>query len=224
MIELYTAPTPNGHKVSIALEEMGIDYNIHAISFDNKEQKQNWFLQINPNGRIPAIIDSDNDNFNVFESGAILIYLADKTGLLLPREEKARSTVLQWLMFQMSGIGPMQGQAHVFTRYAPEKIDYAIERYQNETKRLYKVLDTHLAQHEYLAGDYSIADIATFPWIAFHDWAGVSLEPMPHLTRWFEKIAKRPAVQRGLEIPNKVMDNQQLDEQTLQKLGNKIVT
>jgi GST-like protein len=163
MIDLYTAATPNGHKVSIALEELGLAYETHILSFDKQEQKAPEFLKINPNGRIPAIVDRDNDHFAVFESGAILLYLAEKTGRLLPADVKGRSTVIQWLMFQMGGVGPMQGQANVFYRYFPEKLPSAIERYQHETRRLYQVLDGRLAQVEYLAGDYTIADIATYP-------------------------------------------------------------
>lgn len=163
MIDLYTAATPNGHKVSIALEEMGLPYRVHALSFDKKEQKAPEFLRINPNGRIPAIVDRDNDDFAVFESGAILIYLAEKTGQLMPTDVKGRSRVIQWLMFQMGGVGPMQGQANVFFRYFPEKLQGAIDRYQHETRRLYEVLDGRLGEAEYLAGDYSIADIATYP-------------------------------------------------------------
>lgn len=201
MIDLYTAATPNGHKVSIALEEMQLPYELHVLSFDKKEQKASEFLAINPNGRIPAIIDRDNDNFAVFESGAILWYLAEKTGQLLPQEPKQRSQVMQWLMFQMSGVGPMQGQANVFYRYFPEKIPAAIDRYQKETRRLYEVLNTRLAEVEYLAGTYSIADIATYPWVALYDWAGVSIEGLPHLARWLQQITERPAVQKGLELP-----------------------
>lgn len=201
MIDLYTAATPNGHKVSIALEEMQLPYELHVLSFDKKEQKAPEFLAINPNGRIPAIIDRDNDNFAVFESGAILWYLAEKTEQLLPQEPKQRSQVMQWLMFQMSGVGPMQGQANVFYRYFPEKIPAAIDRYQKETRRLYEVLNTRLAEVEYLAGTYSIADIATYPWVALYDWAGVSIEGLPNLARWLQQIAERPAVQKGLELP-----------------------
>lgn len=201
MIDLYTAATPNGHKVSIALEEMQLPYELHVLSFDKKEQKAPEFLAINPNGRIPAIIDRDNDNFAVFESGAILWYLAEKTGQLLPQEPKQRSQVMQWLMFQMSGVGPMQGQANVFYRYFPEKIPAAIDRYQKETRRLYEVLNTRLAEVEYLAGTYSIADIATYPWVALYDWAGVSIEGLPHLARWLQQITERPAVHKGLELP-----------------------
>lgn len=201
MIDLYTAATPNGHKISIALEELGLDYETHVLSFDKQEQKAPEFLKINPNGRIPAIVDRDNDNFAVFESGAILLYLAEKTGRLLPVDVKGRSTVIQWLMFQMGGVGPMQGQANVFYRYFPEKLPSAIERYQHETRRLYQVLDGRLAQVDYLAGDYSIADIATYPWVSVHEWAGVPVDGLEHLQRWMSAMAARPAVQRGLEIP-----------------------
>ncbi|MBB1519757.1 glutathione S-transferase family protein [Aquipseudomonas guryensis] len=206
MIDLYTAATPNGHKVSIALEELGLAYQVHALSFDKREQKAAQFLAINPNGRIPAIVDRDNDNFAVFESGAILIYLAEKTGQLMPTDAKGRSRVIQWLMFQMGGVGPMQGQANVFFRYFPEKLQGAIDRYQHETRRLYEVLDTRLGEADYLAGDYSIADIATYPWVRVHDWAGVAVDGLPHLQRWMATIEARPAVQRGLQVPLRASD------------------
>lgn len=206
MIELYTAATPNGQKISIALEELGLPYRVHALSFDRKEQKAPEYLKINPNGRIPAIVDAENEDFAVFESGAILLYLAEKTGRLLPADAKGRSTVIQWLMFQMGGVGPMQGQANVFFRYFPEKLQGAIDRYQNETRRLYEVLDTRLGEVEYLAGDYSIADIATYPWVRIHDWSGVSVEGLPHLQRWMAALAARPAVQRGLLVPQREPD------------------
>jgi GST-like protein len=201
MIDLYTAPTPNGWKASIALEELALPYELHAVRLDKLEQKEEWFLRINPNGRIPAIVDRDEGSFAVFESGAILVYLAEKTGRLLPADRKGRSLVLQWLMFQMGGVGPMQGQANVFFRYAPEKIPFAIERYQKETRRLYEVLDRRLGEAEYLAGDYSIADIATWPWVTLHGWAGVELEGLPHLQRWVQAVGARPAVQRGRAVP-----------------------
>ena len=204
MIELFTAATPNGWKASITLEELGIEYRVRHISFDKKEQKEPWFLKINPNGRIPAIIDHDNGGFPVFESGAIMIYLAEKTGRLLPKDVKGRSTVIQWLMFQMAGIGPMMGQANVFYRYAPEKIPYAIERYQREVRRLFEVLDGRLADHEYLAGDYSIADIASWSWVRGYKWSGVSLDGLDHLHRWLDAIAERPAVRRGQDVPEPV--------------------
>ncbi len=206
MIELYTAATPNGQKISIALEELGLPYRVHALSFDRKEQKAPEYLKINPNGRIPAIVDTDNDNFAVFESGAILLYLAEKTGRLMPTDARGRSTVIQWLMFQMGGVGPMQGQANVFFRYFPEKLQGAIDRYQNETRRLYEVLDTRLGEVEYLAGDYSIADIATYPWVRIHDWSGVAVDGLPHLQRWMDALAARPAVQRGLQVPQREPD------------------
>lgn len=207
MIELYTAATPNGYKVSIALEELGLPYEVHALSFDRQEQKTPEFLRINPNGRIPAIVD---DGFAVFESGAILIYLAEKTGRLLPSNPRGRSLAIQWLMFQMGGVGPMQGQANVFYRYFPEKLQGAIDRYQHETRRLYEVLDRRLGEAEYLAGDYSIADIATYPWVRVHDWAGVAVDGLDHLQRWMAALAARPAVQRGLQIPARPRDDASL--------------
>ena len=201
MIELFTSETPNGWKVSIALEEMGLPSEYRHIRLSQREQKQDWYLKLNPNGRIPTIIDHDNDDFVVFESGAILVYLAEKTGLFLPRDMKGRSLVMQWLMFQMSGVGPMMGQANVFYRYAPEKIPYAIDRYQREVRRLLEILDRRLADHEYLAGDYSIADIATWPWARGYEWSGVSIDGLDHLRRWLDKVGARPAVQRGKDIP-----------------------
>ncbi len=198
MIDLYTASTPNGWKASITLEEMGVPYKLHAISLSKQDQKTPDFLKINPNGRIPAIVD---EGFAVFESGAIMIYLAEKFGKLMPSDAKGRSRVIQWLMFQMGGIGPMQGQANVFYRYAPEKIPFAINRYQAETRRLYEVLESRLKDNEYLAGDYSIADIANWSWVSLHEWAGVSVEGLPGLQRWLAAIAARPAVQRGIVVP-----------------------
>ncbi|HLF11873.1 MAG TPA: glutathione S-transferase N-terminal domain-containing protein [Gammaproteobacteria bacterium] len=204
MIELFTSATPNGWKVSITLEELGAEYRVRHISLDKKEQKEPWYLKINPNGRIPTIIDHDNDGFAVFESGAIMIYLAEQAGKLLPKDVKGRSLVIQWLMFQMGGIGPMMGQANVFFRYAPEKIPYAIERYQREVRRLLEVLDTRLADHEYLAGDYSIADIANWSWVRGYKWSGVDIDGLEHLRRWLDKIAARPAVRRGQDVPEAV--------------------
>lgn len=198
MIELYTAPTPNGHKVSVALEEMALPYSVHSVNLVASEQKTPEFLAINPNGRIPAIVD---DGFAVFESGAILIYLAEKTGLLMPSDTQGRSRVIQWLMFQMGGIGPMMGQANVFYRYFPERIQPAIDRYHGEVKRLFGVLDRHLATHEWLAGDYSIADIANWCWTRTARWSGVDPEPFENLARWHRAIAERPAAQRGIAVP-----------------------
>ncbi|PWK44882.1 glutathione S-transferase family protein [Pseudomonas sp. OV226] len=203
MIDLYTAATPNGHKVSIVLEELGLPYTVQTLSFDKKEQKSEDFLKINPNGRIPAIVDRGNGDFAVFESGAILIYLAEMTGKLMPSDPKGRSVVLQWLMFQMGGIGPMQGQANVFFRYFPEKLQGAIDRYQHETRRLYEVLDTRLQTEEFLAGEYSIADIATFPWVRGYEWSGVSVDGLTALQRWMATMEARPAVQRGLQVPQR---------------------
>jgi GST-like protein len=207
MIDLFTAATPNGHKVSIMLEELGLDYQIHALNLGELEQKSPAYLAINPNGRIPAIVDREADDFAVFESGAILIYLAEKTGRLLPTERKARSRVLQWLMFQMGGVGPMQGQANVFTRYFPQHIPAAIDRYQRETRRLYEVMDGHLRQHDYLAGDYSIADIATWPWVHIHNWSGVSIDGLQYLSSWMQRVGQRPAVQRGVAVPQRPDDD-----------------
>jgi len=202
------------------LEETGLPYNLIHLHLGKFEQRQDWYLKINPNGRIPAIVDRDNDDFAVFESGAILIYLAEKTGLFLPADVKGRSTVIQWLMFQMSGIGPMQGQANVFFRYAPEKIEYAIGRYQRETKRLYTVLDTRLRDNEFIAGDfYSIADMAAYPWIALHNWAGVDIEDLSNLRRWMTAVRRRPAVARGMDIPKA----KKVDETEAAKRGSALL-
>jgi GSH-dependent disulfide-bond oxidoreductase len=221
MIDLYTSPTPNGWKASIMLEEIGLPYTVKPIRLEMLEQRQGWYLKLNPNGRIPTIVDHDQGGFAVFESGAILLYLAEKTGQLMPKDVKGRSVVVQWLMFQMGGIGPMQGQANVFYRYAPEKIPYAIERYQKETKRLYKVLDHRLADHEYLAGDYSIADIATWPWVTLHGWAGVDVDDLPNLDRWINRVGERPAVVKGRGIPEMIkLENK---EEELAKQGAKIL-
>ncbi|MCU0256253.1 MAG: glutathione S-transferase N-terminal domain-containing protein [Vicinamibacterales bacterium] len=201
MIDLYTAATPNGHKISIALEELGLPYTVHALDLGRLEQRRPEFLAISPNGRIPAIVDRAEGDFAVFESGAILVYLAEKTGRLMPADRRGRSLVLQWLMFQMGGIGPMMGQANVFFRYFPEKIQPAIDRYQGEVRRLFGVLDARLAGHEYLAGDYSIADIANWAWVRTHKWSGVPLDGLPHLERWVRQLAGRPACLRGIEVP-----------------------
>ncbi|MCW8864741.1 MAG: glutathione binding-like protein [Colwellia sp.] len=201
MIDLYTAATPNGWKASVALEEMAMDYQVHAIDLMKGEQKSAAFLTLCPNGRIPAIVDRSNDDFSVFETGAIMIYLAEKSGLFLPQTSKERSQVMQWLMFQMGGIGPMMGQANVFYRYFPEKIQPVIDRYQNEVKRLFSVLDAQLKDSEYLTAAYSIADMANWCWVHTHDWSGVSLDDFPNLARWVEQIAQRPAVQKGILVP-----------------------
>ena len=222
MIDLYTAPTPNGYKVSILLEELKLPYNVVSIELEKKEQKKTEFLKLNPNGRIPTIVDHENNDFTVFESGAILIYLAEKSGKFLSSDPNGRSVTLQWLMFQMGGIGPMQGQAHVFYRYAPEKIEYAIERYQKETLRLYTVLDTQLKEHEYLTGDLSIADIATWPWVRSYRWAGLDIENLPHLQRWLDVLAERPAFQKGIEVPYKI-DRSKMTPEQIQEKGSKIL-
>ncbi len=206
MIDLYTAATPNGHKVSIALEELALPYSLKILDLSKGEQKLPEFLAINPNGRIPAIVDHDEGDFAVFESGACLMYLAEKTGCLMPSDAKGRSRVVQWLMFQMGGIGPMMGQANVFYRYFPEKIQSVIDRYQGESKRLFRVLDGHLKDHEYLAGDYSIADIANWSWVRTHRWSGVAVDDLPHLQRWLAQIRARPAVQKGINSPPSSID------------------
>ncbi|WP_206245285.1 glutathione S-transferase family protein [Novosphingobium terrae] len=201
MLELLTSETPNGWKTTILLEELGVPYTVRPISLTNREQKEAWYLRLNPNGRIPTLIDHDAGDFAVFESGAILIYLAEKFGRFLPADAAGRSRVIQWLMWQMSGLGPMMGQATVFNRYFEEKLPAVIDRYTRESRRLFEVMDAQLAHGDYLAGDYSIADIACFPWVRGHDWACIDMSGLPHLQRWFETVGARPAVQRGLLIP-----------------------
>jgi GST-like protein len=199
MIDFYTAATPNGYKVSIMLEECGLPYTPHFIDMAAQEQKSPEFLAINPNGRIPAIVD---DGFPVFESGAILIWLADKVGKFLPTDPKARSTVIQWVMWQMGGLGPMMGQLNVFKRYFPEHIPAAIDRYERESYRLFGVMESRLAQVPFLGGeDYSIADIACWPWVRAYEWPGLTLDNHPHLKAWAEQIGERDAVKRGLQVP-----------------------
>ena len=201
MIDLYTSPTPNGYKASVTLEELELDYEAHTIDLQIGDQKKPEFLAINPNGRIPAIVDRDLDNLPVFESGAIMIHLAEKTGKLLPTEARARARVLGWLMFQMGGIGPMMGQANVFYRYFPEKIQPAIDRYQNEVRRLFEVMDTHLADSEWLADDFSIADIANWCWTRTAKWSGVESHDLEHLSRWSRAMSARPKCQAGVKVP-----------------------
>ena len=199
-VTLYTAATPNGWKVSIALEEMGLPYQVRFIDFGKTEQKADWYLELNPNGRIPTLVDQ---GYAIFESGAILIYLAEKTGKFLPADVRNRSRVIQWLMFQMSAVGPMMGQANVFVRYFPEKIQPVIDRYQREVTRLFGVLDRQLAAHEYVAGDYSIADMALWPWVSGYEWSDVSIDPFPSLQRWLQLVGDRPAVRAGRDVPIK---------------------
>ena len=206
MIDLYTAATPNGWKVSILLEELELPYETHVIDLSSGAQKQKPFTDINPNGRIPAIVDRDNDDFAVFESGAIMTYLAEKTGRLMPADLKGRSLVMQWLMFQMGGVGPMMGQANVFTRYFPEHLPSVIERYRREGRRLFEVLDGHLADNRYLAGDYSIADIANWSWVHTYEWPGIDIGGLDNLKRWMDEIGARPAVQKGRQVPPRNVD------------------
>lgn len=204
MIDLYTWSTPNGRKVSIMLEETGLPYGVFPIDISKGDQFTSDFVRINPNSKIPAIVDHDGPGgkpFAVFESGAILIYLGDKTGKLLPKEPAVYYETLQWLMFQMGDVGPMFGQAHHFRRFAPEKIGYAIERYTKEARRLYGVMDARLKDREFLAGPYTIADIATFPWTARHEWQGVDLGDFPNVRRWYNTINARPAVRKGMSVP-----------------------
>jgi GST-like protein len=200
VIDLYTWTTPNGRKASIMLEEVGLPYAVHAIDISKDEQFAPEFLKISPNNRIPAIVDTDT-GMSLMESGAILIYLADKTGKLLPKSGKERYQVIEWLMWQMGGPGPMLGQVHHFVKYNPGKAPYAEERYLKEANRLYKVLNTQLGLHEYVAGEYSIADIAIWPWISRFEWQTIDLNQFPNVKRWYTAIAARPAVQRGYKVP-----------------------
>ncbi|WP_269518346.1 glutathione S-transferase family protein [Alteromonas sp. BMJM2] len=218
MIDLYTAATPNGWKASVALEEMGLAYSVVPVNLLKGEQKTASFLAKNPNGRIPVIVDRSEDDHVVFESGAIMIYLAEKTGMFLPADVKGRSKVLQWLMFQMGGVGPMMGQANVFYRYLEEKMPIAIDRYQNEVRRLFTVLDGHLANHEYLVDDYSIADMANWCWVRTYEWSGASIDGLDNLIRWKNSIEARPAARRGVEVPNKI------DKEALLKGAKNVVT
>ncbi|TYC84938.1 glutathione S-transferase family protein [Novosphingobium sp. BW1] len=220
MLELWTSETPNGWKTTIMLEELDANYTLRPISLTNREQKEDWYLARNPNGRIPTLIDhevdAENGGFAVFESGAILIYLAEKFGRFLPADTMGRSRAIQWVMWQMSGLGPMMGQATVFNRYFEPKLPDVIDRYTRESRRLFEVMDIHLADNEFLAGDYSIADIACFPWVRGHDWACIDMEGLPHLRRWFENIGERPAVKRGLLLPEPPKAEEMADKTTRQ--------
>ena len=203
-IDLYTWKTPNGRKASIALEELGLDYAVHSVDIGKDEQFDPEFLKISPNNKIPAIVDPDGPDgepISVFETGAILLYLAEKTGRLIPKDPRGHALAIQWLMWQMGGFGPMLGQAHHFRRFAPEQIPYAVDRYSNEARRLYRVLDNRLAESEFLAGEYSVADIATFPWASRHEWQGIALEDFGNVKRWYDAIAARPAVAKGMTVP-----------------------
>jgi GSH-dependent disulfide-bond oxidoreductase len=204
MIDLYTWTTPNGRKVSIMLEELGLPYRVHAINIGKDDQFKPDYVKVNPNSKIPSIVDPDGPDgrpISMMESGAILVYLADKTGKLLAKSGRARYEALQWLMFQMGGVGPMFGQVHHFLRAAKEQVPYAIERYGKETRRLYGVLNERLKGNEYLADGYSIADIATYPWVSRHEWHKTDLNDFPHVKRWFDAVSARPAVQKGMNVP-----------------------
>jgi len=225
MIHLYTASTPNGHKVSCLLEALEMPYEVHSVNLAEGEQKKPEFLKISPNGRIPAIVDTDNDDLSIFESGAIMLYLADKAGKLIPNDVKGRAKVTEWLMFQMGGIGPMMGQANVFFRYFPEKIQSAIDRYQNESRRLFEVLDTHLADNEWLAGEYSIADIANWCWVRTHNWSGVSIDGLTHLENWKNRMYEQPGMIKGTKVPvdrESILKNEK-DEKEFIKNAQKMV-
>jgi GST-like protein len=203
MIELYSWPTPNGHKIHIMLEECELPYLVHAVDIGAGDQFEPKFLAISPNNKIPAIVDPDGPDgrpISIFESGAILIYLTGKTGRFLPADDRGKFLALQWLMFQMGSIGPMLGQAHHFRRYAPQQIEYAVDRYTNEARRLYGVMDRRLAHARFFAGSYSIADIAIYPWTRSHAGQGVDLAAYPNVQRWYDEISARPAVQRGLKV------------------------
>ena len=226
MIELYTSPTPNGYKISVALEELDIPYNVHVVNLQSGDQKKPEFLELNPNGRIPVMVDTDNDNLSIMESGAQLIYLAEKVGKLLPTETKARSKVIQWLMFQMGGIGPMMGQANVFYRYWPgEKIQPAIDRYQNEGRRLFEVMETRLKDNEYLADDFSIADIANWCWVRIYKWSGINIDGLDGLQRWMNMMEERPACKKGVSVPIDIvaMMKNMKNTDDLKDTGSKII-
>ncbi len=222
MIDLYYWTTPNGHKVTIFLEEAGLPYRIHPVNISTGDQFKPDFLKIAPNNRIPAIVDQDPAEpgapIGIFESGAILLYLADKTGKFLPKDLRGRNDALQWLFWQMGGLGPMAGQNHHFSAYAPEKLPYAITRYVNETNRLYGVLNKRLADREFLAGDYSIADMASYPWIVPYERQQQKLEDFPHLKRWFEAIRARPAVQRAYDRATEINTQPSVSDEAAKKI------
>ena len=225
MIHLYTASTPNGHKVSCLLEALEMPYEVHSVNLAEGEQKKPEFLKISPNGRIPAIVDTDNNDLSIFESGAIMLYLADKADKLIPNDVKGRAKVTEWLMFQMGGIGPMMGQANVFFRYFPEKIQPAIDRYQNESRRLFEVLDTHLADNKWLAGEYSIADIANWCWVRTHNWSGVSIDGLTHLEDWKNRMYEQPGMIKGTKVPvdrESILKNEEAEKEFI-KLAQKKV-
>jgi GSH-dependent disulfide-bond oxidoreductase len=218
MIDLYTAPTPNGLKISIALEELALPYTVHVVDLGAGEQHRPEFRRLNPNGKIPVIVDRDAGDLVIFESGAILLHLAEKTGRLIPSDPHRRSQCLQWLMFQVGGLGPMMGQSNVFFRYAPEPLPWAIDRYHREVRRLFEVLDGQLQAHEWLADEYSIADIANWCWARTYRWSGVDIDGLPGLARWLAAVRERPAVERGRKIPPPIADD------AVARLGRGLVT
>ena len=219
MIDFYTAPTPNGHKVSCTLEAMELEYETHVINLMENEQKKPEFLAISPNGRIPAIVDRDADNLSIFESGAIMIYLAEKTGKLMPKNPNEKAKVLEWVMFQMGGVGPMMGQANVFFRYLPKKIPTAISRYQNECRRLYMVLDNRLKDRKWICDEYSIADIANWAWVRIYFWSGINIDNLDNLKRWMKQMEARPACIKGVNIPKR-----ESSKKVVKNVRNMIVT
>jgi len=223
VITLYTSATPNGHKISIALEELGLPYEVQHINLRASEHKEDWYVELNPNARIPTLVDHDADDLTIFESGAILVYLAEKTGRLMPTDVRGRSETMQWLMFQMGGVGPMMGQANVFSRYATETIPYAIARYQRECRRLFEVLEARLQGREWLAAEqYTIADIANYAWARTHRWSRVDVEGLPALAAWRHRIRSRAAVERGLAVP-KPFDRAPKDEEKFIKEARKML-
>ena len=204
MFTLYTAATPNGYKVTTLLEELEVEYQVHSFDLSKRDHKDEWYLEINPNGRIPALLDHDNGDFAIFESGAILVYLAEKYGKFMPSDVKGRSTVLQWVFFQMAGIGPMLGLTYSFLHVVPEKIPYAIDRFSKESRRLLEVLNRRLKGREYLADEYSIADMATYPWVSGHKLFGIPTDDLVDLQAWLHRMSERPAVRRGFQIPHAI--------------------
>jgi len=224
MLKLHIWPTPNAHKVTILLEEVGLPYDVVPVNIGDGDQFKPEFLRISPNNKMPALVDSegpDGKELSLFESGAILIYLAEKTGQFLSGDPRGRYQTIQWLMFQMGGVGPMLGQCHHFRQYAPQPIAYAIERYTNEAKRLYGVIDRRLGESDYLAGEYSIADMATLPWLLYHERQGVDIADYPHIARWMKTLQQRPAVQRGLDVMSEYRQKGEMSAKQKEQLFGK---
>lgn len=222
---LFTAPTPNGYKISVALEELGLEYATTIVDLVSGQQKQPYFLALNPNGKIPVLVDHDAGDFAIMESGAILLWLAEKCGRLLPTDGKGRSQTIQWLMFQMGGLGPMMGQANVFHRYFPERIDAVIDRYQRESLRLLTILDGQLGRHRYLAGDdFTIADIANWTWARGHEWSGVGIEGLAHLQRWLSELESRPGCARGVTIPFDAVARRREEAAAFARAGQEVIS